>query len=154
MVSYSEIKHTSPSVAFLFACLGALVESSSDPLGAFSSSDLYPQIGGLVFSGSVLGLVLGDLYPLFHKSQVWFKSVRGVLRRENMGSEVRSSDLERGSSSNVNGEGDGVNITTSAPSHVPSSSHPSALAVPRSFHALKEKCSLKIEVFTKFRDRF
>uniref|UniRef100_A0A7N2N732 Uncharacterized protein n=1 Tax=Quercus lobata TaxID=97700 RepID=A0A7N2N732_QUELO len=106
--SYSEIKHTSPFVAFLFARLRALVESSSDPLGAFSSSDSYPQIGGSVFGGSGLGLVLGDLYPLLHKSQVWFKFVRGVLRRENMGSEVRSSDLERGSSSNVNGEGDGV----------------------------------------------
>ena len=71
-----------------------------------------------------------------------------------MGSEVRSGDLERGSSSNVDGEGDGVNITTSAPFYVPSSSHPSAPAVPHSFHALKEKCSLKIEVFSKFRDRF
>ena len=75
MVSYSEIKHTSPSVAFLFARLGAIVESSSDPLGAFSSSDLYPQIGSFVFGGSGLGLVLGDLYPLLHKSQVWFKFV-------------------------------------------------------------------------------
>ena len=36
-----------------------------------------------------------------------------------MGSEVRSGDLERGSSSNVGGEGAGVDIATSAPSHVP-----------------------------------
>ena len=70
MVSYSEIKRTSPFVAFLFALLGALVESSSDPLGVFSSSDSYPQIEGFIFSGSGLGLVLGDLYPLLHKSQV------------------------------------------------------------------------------------
>ena len=65
-----------------------------------------------------------------------------------------SGDLERGSSSNVGGEGARVDIATSAPSHMPSSSHPPAPAVARPFHALKEKCSLKIEVFRKFRDRF
>ena len=82
-----------------------------------------------------------------------------------MGSEVGSGDLKKGSSSNVGEEGAGVDTTTfapshvpssshpSAPSHVPSSSHPSAPAVARPFHALKEKCSLKIEVFSKFRDR-
>ena len=68
MVGYSEVKCTSPSVAFLFARHGKLVESSSDPLGAFSSSDSYPQIEGFVFGGSGLGLVLGDLFPLLHKS--------------------------------------------------------------------------------------
>ena len=59
-----------------------------------------------------------------------------------MGSEVGSSDLERGASSNVGREGTGVDIATSAPS----SSQPPAPAVARPFHALKEKCSLKIEV--------
>ena len=48
---------------------------------------------------------MGDLYPLLYKSQVWFKSIREVLRRENMGFEVGSGDLEGGSSSNVGGEG-------------------------------------------------
>ena len=129
MVGYSEVKRTSPFVAFLFARLGALVESSSDPLGALSPSDSYPQIEGFVFSGSGLGLVLGDLYPLLYKSQVWFKSVREVLRRENMGFKVGSGDLERGSSSNVGGEGAGIDIATSAPSYAPSSSHPPTLAV-------------------------
>ena len=71
-----------------------------------------------------------------------------------MGSEVGSGDLERGSSSNVGGEGAGVDTATFAPSHAPSSSHPPALAIAHPFHALKEKCSLKIEVFSKFRDRF
>ena len=98
--------------------------------------------------------MLGDLYPLLHKSQVWFKFVRGVLRRENIGSKVGLGDLERGSSSNVGKEGAGIDTATFAPSHVPSSSHPPAVAVARLFHALKEKCSLKIEVFNKFRDRF
>ena len=68
MVGYSEVRNTSPSVTFLFTHLGALVESSSDPLGALSPSDSYPQIEGFVFSGSGLGLVLGDLYPLLYKS--------------------------------------------------------------------------------------
>ena len=84
------------------------------------------------------------------KSQVWFKSVREVLKREVMGSKVGSGDLERGTSSNIGGEGTGVDTTTSAPS----SSQPSVPAVVRVFHALKEKCSLKIEVFSKFKDRF
>ena len=154
MVGNSEVKHTSPSVAFLFARLGALVESSNDPLGALSPSDSYTQIEGFVFSGSGLGLVLGDLYPLLYKSQVWFKSIREVLRRENMGFEVGSGDLERGSSSNVGGEGARVDTATFVPSHAPSSSHPPAPAIACPFHALKEKCSLKIEVFSKFRDRF
>ena len=71
-----------------------------------------------------------------------------------MGSEVGLGDLERGSSSNVGGEGSSVDIATSAPSHAPSSSHLPTPAVARPFHALKENFSLKIEVFSKFRDRF
>ena len=63
-------------------------------------------------------------------------------------------DLERGSSSNVGMVEVGVDTATSPPSGAPSSFHPSAFATPRSFHALKEKCSLKIEVFNKFRDKF
>ena len=150
MVGYSEVHRTSPSVAFLFTQLGALIESSTNPLGVFSPVGSYSLIEGFVFSGSGLGLVLGDLYPLLYKSQVWFKSVREILRREVMGSEVGSGDLERGASSNVGGDGIGVDTATS----VPSSSQPSVPAVVRSFHALKEKCSLKIEVFSKFNDRF
>ena len=70
MVDNFEVKHTSPSVAFLFARLGALVESSGDPMGTLLPSDSYPQVEEFVFSGSGLGLVLGDLYPLLYKSQV------------------------------------------------------------------------------------
>ena len=150
MVGYSKVKRTSPSVAFLFARLRALLESSTDPLGALSPNGSYPPIEGFVLSGNGLGLVLGDLYPLLHKSQVWFKSVREFLRREIMGFEVGSGDLERGASSNVDGEGTGVDTATSAPL----SSHPPTLAIAHPFHALKEKCSLKIEVFSKFKDRF
>ena len=69
---------------------------------------------------------------------------------EIMGSKVGSGDLERGASSNVGEEGTEVDTATSAPS----SSQPSAPTVARSFHAFKENCSLKIEVFSKFKDRF
>ena len=89
MVDSYKIKRTTPSVAFFFAHLRALVDSCSDTLGAFSSSDQYPQIGDFVVVGSGLGLVLGDLYPLLHKSLACFKSIREDLRRENMGSKVR-----------------------------------------------------------------
>ena len=67
-----------------------------------------------------------------------------------MGSDVGLGDLERGASSNLGGEGTGVDTATSAPS----SFQPSIPAIIRAFHALKEKCSLKIEVFSKFKDRF
>ena len=67
-----------------------------------------------------------------------------------MGSDVGLGDLERGASSNIGGEGTKVDTATSAPS----SSQPSVPAVVRAFHALKEKRSLKIEVFSKFKDRF
>ena len=66
MVGYSEVRRTSPSVTFVFASLGALVESSSDPLGVLSPRDSYPQIKGFVFSGSGLGLVFSDLYTFYY----------------------------------------------------------------------------------------
>ena len=71
-----------------------------------------------------------------------------------MGSEVRSSDLERGSSSSVGRAGVGTDIATSVPSFAPSSSLPSASATSHPFHALKEKCTLKADIFSRFRDRF
>ena len=150
MVGYSEVQRTSPSIAFLFARLRALIESSAKPLGVLSPVGTYPPIEGFVLSGGGLGLALGDLYPLLYKSQVWFKSIREVLRREVMGSEVGLGDLERGASSNIGEEGTRVDTATSAPS----SFQPSIPAIIRAFHALKEKCSLKIEVFNKFKDRF
>ena len=147
MADYSEIRHISPSIAFLFAHLGALLDSSSSPLGVLPhcSSDPYSQIGDFAVGDSGLGLAFSDLYPLLHQSLVWFKSVRGIFRREHMGSEVRSGDEERDSSPGISTAGAGANTTTSVPST--SASSPS-------FHALKEKCSLKIDVFNKFRDRF
>ena len=71
-----------------------------------------------------------------------------------MGSEVGSGDLERGSSSKGGGEGARVDTATFVSSHAPLPSHSPALVIARPFHALKEECSLKIEVFSKFKDRF
>ena len=76
------------------------------------------------------------------QSLAWFKSVRGVLRRETTGSEIRLSDLETCLSSSVGLVGAEMDIATSIPSLVPSSSHPSAFDTSQLFHALKEECSL------------
>ena len=46
MVGYSEIQQTSPSVAFLFARLGALLESSVKSLVVLPPVGTYPPIGG------------------------------------------------------------------------------------------------------------
>ena len=154
MVDSSEIRHASPFITFLFARLGALVDSRSDTLGAIPSSNPYPYIGDFMVAGSGLGSVLGELYPMLCNSLVWFKSIREALRRENMGSKMSSDNLERDLSSDVGTVGAGVDTATFAPSGAPSSPHPSVSGEARSFHALKEKCSLKIEVFNKFRDRF
>ena len=66
LMESSDIRHTSPSVAFFFARLGAFIGYSSG---------LYPPIRDFTLSDSSLSLVLGDLYPLLCKSLSWFESV-------------------------------------------------------------------------------
>ena len=63
MVDYSKIRHTSPSIAFFFARLGALLDSSSDQLSTLShySTDQCLQIRDFVLGDSSLSLVLGNL---------------------------------------------------------------------------------------------
>ena len=53
MVDYSDIRRTSPSVSFFFACLGVFI--------SFSGGHC-PQIGDFTLGNSNLSLVLGDLY--------------------------------------------------------------------------------------------
>ena len=106
------------------------------------------KLGGFVVGDSGIDLALGDLYPLLQQSLSWFKSIRGVLRRENMGSGCQ----ERGSSSDVVADGAVTDTATFVPP--PLSVLPSTSATSRPFHALKEKCSLEVDVFNKFRDRF
>ena len=57
MVDYSEVQRTSPFVAFLFARLGALIESSAKPLGVLSPVGTYLPIKGFVLSGGGLDLL-------------------------------------------------------------------------------------------------
>ena len=70
MVDYSNIRCTSPSVAFFFAHLGAFIGFSSGPC---------PHVGDFALGESGLSLVLGDPYPLLCQSLDWFESMRGVL---------------------------------------------------------------------------
>ena len=70
-----------------------------------------------------------------------------------MGFEVRSGDEERDSSPGIGTAGEGANIATSVPFSAPSSFLPSTSALSPFFHALKEKCTLKVDVFNN-RDRF
>ena len=111
MVDYSNIRCTSPSVAFFFARLGASLGSSSDH---------YSRVRGFVLGDGNLGLVLADLYPLLRRSLDWFGIVRKVLRRERMGSRVRSSDLEIGLSSSAGT----VGVKTNTAASIPVSSQP------------------------------
>ena len=68
MVDNFEVRRNFPSVAFLFACLGSLVELTGDPLGAPLLTGSYPQVEEFVSRGSGLGLALGVLYPLLLES--------------------------------------------------------------------------------------
>ena len=68
--------------------------------------------------------------------------------------EVRSGSEERDSTPGIGMARAGADTTTSVPSSLPSSSHPSTFATPHPFHALKEKFTLKVDIFSKFRDRF
>ena len=70
-MGYTDFRSISPSIAFLFARLGGLLDSSGDIR--------YPQIGDFAVGDSGLNLALGDLYPLLHRSLSWFKSIHGVL---------------------------------------------------------------------------
>ena len=106
MVDYSDIRCTSPSIAFFFARLGAFLGSLSGHC---------PWVGGFVLGDSGLKLALVSLYPLLHQSLDWFRSMREVLRRERMGLEIRSSDLETGPSSKAGTAGINTDIIASIP---------------------------------------
>ena len=100
------------------------------------SLGVFPYLENFVFEGNCLSVVLGDLLPLLRQSLNWFE---GLVRREVM-SEVRSSDLETGLSSN--GDPVGGDTAVSAPREV------------RAFYALREACGLDAETVNRFKDRF
>ena len=66
---YSNIRHTSPSIAFFFSHLGAFLGSPSGHC---------PQVGGFVLGDNGLELALVSLYPLLRQSLDWFSSMREV----------------------------------------------------------------------------
>ena len=84
MLSSSEVRALYPSVSFLF-------EHLRGSLGAF------PYLESFVLEGSSLSIALGDLLPLLRQSINWFE---GLVREQGVMSEVRSSELEIGLSSN------------------------------------------------------
>ena len=145
MVGYSDIRRTSPFVAFFFVHLGVFLGSSSDH---------YPWVRDFVLGDSGLGLMLGNLCPLLRQSLNWFGCVQESLRRENMDSGVRSGDLETNLSSSASTIGAKTDTATSIPSSVPSSSHPFISNTSQPFHTLKEECSLKRDTFRRFKDKF
>ena len=130
MVSSSETRTFCPSISFLFTRFGASVSVSRT---------FCPSIEGFVVKGSSLGVVLADLVLLLRQSVDWFKDLVGERRGM---SEMRFSDLETGLSSSddlVEMEEDIV---------------ASSLKEVRAFSALGEKCSLDIETFYRFSNRF
>ena len=88
MVDSSEVRVVCPLISFLFARLGAFLDTSSDFL---------PLIENFIFEGCGLGVVVGELFPVLSQSINWFGGLIGERKRM---SEVRSSKLETGLSSN------------------------------------------------------
>ena len=98
---------------------------------------VFPHLENFVFEGNSLGVALADLLPLLRQLIDWFK---GLVREQETMSEVRSSELETGLSSN----GDPVEGDT-------------AVSIPRevrAFYALKEECGLDSDTLGRFKDRF
>ena len=66
MVSSFEVRIACPSISFLFARFGA-------SLGV--SHNFVHLVGGFVFEGSSLSVVLADLLPLLSQSLDWFEGL-------------------------------------------------------------------------------
>ena len=123
MVSSSEVRIACPSISFLFARLGG-------------SLGVFPHLENFVFEGNNLDVVVANLLALLRQSIDWF---RGLVRKWEAMSEVRSSELETGLSSS----GDPVEGDTVA-------SNPSEV---RDFYALKEECGLDADTLDRFKDK-
>ena len=88
MVDSSKVRVMCPSVSFLFACLGASLDTSSAFL---------PLIENFFFEVCWLGVLAGELFLVLSQSINWFG---GLIEERKRMSEVRSSELETGLSSN------------------------------------------------------
>ena len=124
MVNSSEVRIVCPSISFLFAHLGG-------------SLGVFPHLENFVFEGNCLSVVLADLLPLLRQSLNWFE---GLVRDREAMSEVRSSNLETGLSSN----GDPVEGDTVV----------SASQEVKAFYALGEVCGLDADTMSRFKDWF
>ena len=128
MVDSSKVRVVCPLVSFLFARLGASLDTSSPFL---------PLIENFIFEGCGLGVVVGELFPMLSQSINWFRDL--IEERERM-SEVQFSKLKTGLSFN-----DGPveeDTAVSSPQEV------------RVFHALEEVCGLDVITLGRFKDRF
>ncbi|KAK9991956.1 hypothetical protein SO802_026941 [Lithocarpus litseifolius] len=126
MVSSFKIWVACPSISFLFARLGG-------------SLGVFPYLGNFVYEGSSLSAVLADLGPVLHQSLDWFE---GLEKGQKVMSEVRSSELKTGLSSNDGPVEAGDDTIVSSVREV------------RAFHALDEVCGLDGDTLARFRDRF
>ena len=113
----------------MFACLGASLDTSCAFL---------PLVGNFVFKGCGLGVVLGELFPVLSQSVNWFRGL--VVEERKRMSEVRSSELETGLSSNEDPAGGDTAVST--PQEV------------RAFYAFEKVCRLDGETLGRFKDRF
>ena len=128
--SISEVRVACPLVSFFFACLGA-------SLGA--SRAFFPLVENFIFKGSILGIILGDLFSLLCQSIDWFK---GLVSERGIISEVRSSELEIGLSSSDDPMEMGDDTAISIPREV------------KAFSALGEECGLDAKILSRFSQRF
>ena len=126
MVSGSKVTIAYPSISFLFACLGG-------------SLRVFPYLKNFVFVGNSLSIALVDFLPLLRQLIDWFK---GLVRKQEIMSEVRLSELETGLSSNDNPVEAGGDTTVSAPREV------------RTFHALDEVYGLDTDTLLGSRISF
>ena len=130
MVGSTEVRVACPSISFLFTCLGS-------SLGV--SRALLFLIEDFVFEGSSLSVALADLVPLLCQSIDWFE---GLVSERGAMSKVRSSELEIGLSSSDNPVEVGEDTIVSIPREV------------GAFSALREECSLDVEILSRFSNRF
>ena len=99
----------------------------------------FPPFGWeFFFKGCGLGVVLGELFPVLSQSVNWFRGL--VVEERKRMSEVRSSELEIGLSSNEDPAGGDTAVST--PQEV------------RAFYAFEKVCGLDGETLGRFKDRF
>ena len=103
------------------------------------SLGVFPYLENFVFKSNSLSVALADLLPLLRQSIDWFES---LVREQEIMSEVRSSKLEIGLSSNDSLVEVGGDTAVSAPREV------------KAFHALDEVCGLDTDTLSRFKDRF